>query len=57
MSKRSIYLRDQANKCRIHASSMTDAVTQVELRRMADAYIARAVVIEHAEQFEVDINN
>jgi hypothetical protein len=49
MSERSIYLRDQADKCRRHASAMSDAYTQTELRRLADEYIARAAVIESAE--------
>ena len=49
MSERSIYLRDQADKCRVHASAMTDAVTQAELRKLADIYIARAVLLEGAE--------
>jgi hypothetical protein len=49
MSERSIYLRDQADKCRRHASDLSDAYTQTELRKLADEYIARAVVIESTE--------
>jgi hypothetical protein len=48
MSEQSIYLREEADKCRVHASKM-NADTQAELRRIADAYIARAVVIESKE--------
>jgi hypothetical protein len=50
MSERSIYLRDQAAKCRWHADAMSDARTQVELRKLAAEYVARAVVIENKEQ-------
>jgi hypothetical protein len=49
MSKRSIYLRDQADKCRWHADRMTDPETQGELRSLAAQYIVRAVVIESEE--------
>jgi hypothetical protein len=49
MSERSIYLRDQAEKCQRHASAMTDAHTQVELRKLAAEYVVRAVAIESAE--------
>jgi hypothetical protein len=49
MSERSIYLRDQAAKCREHADTLRDARTQDELRKLAAAYIARAVQIESAE--------
>jgi len=40
MSERSIYLRDQADKCRQHAE---------ELRKLAAVYIARAEQIESKE--------
>jgi hypothetical protein len=52
MSPRSIYLREQAAKCRAHADSMSlgDAVTQVALRRLADDYIAQAEQIESEEK-------
>jgi hypothetical protein len=49
MSERSIYLRDQAAKCRAHANSMTDAETQAALRKLADKYVAQAAVIEASE--------
>ena len=39
MSERSIYLRDQADKCLRHASAMGDAYTQAELRKLAAEYI------------------
>jgi hypothetical protein len=45
----SIYLRDQADKCRAHARAMTDPETQTELRKLADEYIARAALIESKE--------
>src|SRR5258706_5933227 len=50
MSERSIYLRDQADKCRQHASTVSDTQTREELRKLAAVYIARAVVIENKEQ-------
>jgi hypothetical protein len=46
MSERSIYLRDQAAKCRWHADKLTDPVTQAELRRLADEYVERAAALE-----------
>jgi hypothetical protein len=49
MSERSIYLRDQADKCRRHASAMSDAYTRTELRKLAEEYIARAAEIESKE--------
>jgi hypothetical protein len=49
MSERSIYLRDQAAKCRWHADKMTDPATQAELRKLAVEYIARAAEIESKE--------
>jgi hypothetical protein len=50
MSERSIYLRDQATKCRAHASALTDMQTQAELRKLADEYTVRASDIEREEQ-------
>jgi hypothetical protein len=50
MSERSIYLRDQADKCRRHATAMTDLHTQAELRKLADEYIVRASEIERKER-------
>jgi hypothetical protein len=46
MSERSIYLRDQAAKCRWHADHITDAETQDQLRMLAAEYIERAAQIE-----------
>jgi hypothetical protein len=42
VSPRSIYLRDQATKCRRHADSMTDLKTQAELRKLAAEYDVQA---------------
>jgi hypothetical protein len=50
MSPRSIYLRDQADICRRHAKNIGDAETQVELRKFAAEYIARAVQLESKQQ-------
>jgi hypothetical protein len=47
MSKRAIYYRDQAAKCRWHADRVTDAETQAELRKLAAEYIERAVEIDN----------
>jgi hypothetical protein len=49
MSERSIYLRDQADKCLWHASQMSDPETQAELHKLAVEYIERAAEIEGAE--------
>ena len=49
MCARSVYLRDQADKCRRHAASITDDRTQVELRTLAAEYIEHAAEIEGAE--------
>jgi hypothetical protein len=46
MSERSIYFRDQADKCQQHANKVGDARTREELRRLAVVYIARAAEIE-----------
>jgi hypothetical protein len=50
MSERSIYLRDQADKCRRHATAMTDPLTQAELRKLAIEYTERAAEIETKEK-------
>jgi hypothetical protein len=50
MSKRSVYLRDQAAKCRWHADQLTDAETQEQLRKLAAEYIERAAKIEREDQ-------
>jgi len=49
MSRKSIYLRDQAAKCRSHADLLTDVYTQGELRRLAVQYVERAAEIEGRE--------
>jgi hypothetical protein len=49
MSERSIYLRDQADKCRWHAKNIADAETQEQLRILAAQYIMQAVAIESEE--------
>jgi hypothetical protein len=49
MSPRSVYLRDQAEKCRAHAASMTDDETRQQLRVLAAEYTMRAVTIESEE--------
>jgi hypothetical protein len=49
MSQRAIDLRDQAEKCRGHADTMTDAETREQLRVLAAEYIMRAVMIESEE--------
>jgi hypothetical protein len=49
MSERSIYLRDQAEKCQRHAAAITDAQTQTELRKLAAEYVVRAAEIEGSE--------
>jgi hypothetical protein len=49
MSERSIYLRDEADKCVRHADAMSDALTQRELRRLASLYVVQAVEIESEE--------
>jgi len=49
MSERSIYLREQADKCRQHANAIGDARTREELRKLAAVYIARAEQIERKE--------
>jgi hypothetical protein len=48
MSERSAYLRDQAEKCRLHADRMTDAETIEQLRKLAVAYIERAARVDNA---------
>ena len=46
MSRRSVCLRGQAGACRELANTIGDADTQVELRKLADKFITRAVEIE-----------
>jgi hypothetical protein len=49
MSKRSAYLRDQAQKCEWHASQMTSRETIADLRKVAADYIIEADLIESNE--------
>jgi hypothetical protein len=49
MSERSVYLRDQAEKCIRHAAAITDALTQAALRRLAAEYVVEATDIETKE--------
>jgi hypothetical protein len=49
MSERSIYLRDQAVKCRWHADNMADLETKAELRKIASKYDVQAADIESKE--------
>jgi hypothetical protein len=49
MSPRSIYLRDQADKCRWHANNVGDSETQERLRKLAAKYVAEADDIESQE--------
>jgi hypothetical protein len=49
MSERSIYLRDEAAKCRWHADRMTELETQAALRLRAARYVAQAAAIEMSE--------
>jgi hypothetical protein len=46
MPPRHVYLLDQAEKCRWHASKIADAETQAELLKLAAEYIERATEIE-----------
>ena len=46
MSPRSVDLRSQADACRELANTIRDADTQVELRKLADKFIIRALEIE-----------
>ena len=49
MSRHSVFLRDQAAKCRQHARQIDDAQTQDALRKLAAEYIERAALIEDKE--------
>ena len=48
MSARAAYLREEADKCRWHASKIEDAETKAELLRLAAEYIERAAERERA---------
>jgi hypothetical protein len=50
MSERSTYLRDQADKCRRHATAVSDPYTQAELQKLAIEYTERAAEIETKEK-------
>jgi hypothetical protein len=50
MSRRSIYLRDEAAKCEWHAQNIGDDETQVTLRELAARYVTEANDIESKEQ-------
>jgi hypothetical protein len=49
MSERSIYLRDQAQKCMRHAAALSDDYTQRKLRDLACQYTVQAGEIESKE--------
>jgi hypothetical protein len=49
MSERSAYLRDQAAKCRAHASGLAEVSTQDHLRKLAAEYIVQAALLESKE--------
>jgi hypothetical protein len=49
MSERSIYLRDQAQKCMRRGAALTDEYTQQQLRNLASQYIVEAAEIESKE--------
>jgi hypothetical protein len=49
MSERSVYLRDQAEKCRARAARMTDEETRQQLHVLAVEYTMRAVMVESDE--------
>ena len=54
MSPRSVYLRGQADACRELAKTLSGMPdTQVELRKLADKFITRAVEIENKEATSV----
>jgi hypothetical protein len=50
MSERSIYLRDEAAKCRRHAERMTDDEVRAKLQKLAAKYAVQAAEIESKEQ-------
>jgi hypothetical protein len=50
MSKRSIFLRCEADKCLLLAKAVGDAFTQEKLRALAAEYFQRAVEIESKEK-------
>ena len=54
MSERSIYLRDQADKCLRHARSLTDSETQAQLRKLVAEYFQHAVDLEQEQVLTKD---
>jgi hypothetical protein len=50
MSKRSIFLRSEADKCILLANNIGDSQTQGELRKLAGEYVQRAADIESKEK-------
>jgi hypothetical protein len=50
MSEHSAHLRHQADKCRRHASALSDPRTKEELRNLGAEYIVRAAEIEDKEK-------
>jgi len=54
MSERSIYLRDQADKCLRHARSLTDSETQAQLRKLVAEYFQQAVDLEQEQVLTKD---
>ena len=49
MSERSVYLRDQACKCRRHADALSDIQTQAALRKLASEYDIQAEALERTQ--------
>jgi hypothetical protein len=50
MSKRSIFLRSEADKCLLLAKAIGDAFTQERLRDLAAEYFQRATEIESKDK-------
>jgi hypothetical protein len=48
MPARIAYLRDEADKCRWHATQITDAETKAQLLKLAAEYVERAAERERA---------
>jgi hypothetical protein len=49
MSERSVYLRDQAAKCRWHADRLMDSATKERLLKLAVEYMERAALVDNTE--------
>ena len=52
--RRSIYLRNQADKCLRHARSLTDSETQAQLRKLVAEYFQQAVDLEQEQVLTKD---